>query len=243
MEQIEIDRRDVIRYGGTGLLTAAILLAIVLVGWSLLRTKSPTDIALDEIRRLPLVAPVMTDNSGIESGMRKAIEEERRNPIKGGGLSRPYSLLADLRRDYMLPALRRADDATAVAAVAARATLVAHMRKTNPAACRQFAIGTLTRPGVLDTEGQQLYGAWLRAYEAAYRSGRASTGPRPLPGRSEIPAMLQQGGFRQPDLERLAMFRNLSNEVSCDIELKVDSVPPLLPAEKRGPFARYLMTN
>jgi hypothetical protein len=31
--------------------------------------------------------------------------------------------------------------------------------------------------------------------------------------------------------------------VSCDVELKVDSVPPLLPADRRGAFARYVLSN
>jgi hypothetical protein len=56
-------------------------------------------------------------------------------------------------------------------------------------------------------------------------------------------ALLQQAGFRKVDFDRLNAFQHLSNEASCDVELMVDSVPPSLPADKRGPFARYLLTN
>ena len=107
---MEIDRRDLIRYGGTGLLTAVILLALVGSGWALIRGKSPIDSTLDNMRRMPLIGLVMADNSGVEGRMRQAIEDEIRSPTLGG-LSRPYALIADLRRQYIVPALRAADDA------------------------------------------------------------------------------------------------------------------------------------
>ena len=56
-------------------------------------------------------------------------------------------------------------------------------------------------------------------------------------------AVLQEAGFTKADFDRLAAFQTLSNEVSCDVELKADSLPPKLPAEKRGAFARYILTN
>lgn len=243
MQQIEIDRRDLVHYGGTGLATAAILGVLLWVGFGLLSSKSPADRAFDEMRRMPMIAVLMADHSGVEGRMRRAIDEEIRKPTVAGGLSRPYALLADLRQQYVVPALRRADDASAIAAVAARAAFVAHLLRTDHAACRQFATGTFQRPQLLDAEGQRLYAAWLQALEAAYRSGQASQQAQPMPGRSDIVPMLQQAGFRTPDLERLNGFQVLSNEASCAVELKVDSVPPLLPADKRGPFARYVLTS
>lgn len=239
---MEIDRRDLVRYGGTGLLTAAILLALVASGWALIRGKSPLDSSFDALRRMPLVGLAIADNSGVEGRLRQAIEEESRNPT-GGGLSRPQALIADLRRQYIVPALRAADDATAVAAVAARADLVRHLRRTDVAACRGFSVGALQHPDPLDAEGRRLFGVWQQAVEAAYRSGKAAGQPRPLPTRPEIVALLQQAGFRKADFDRLNAFQRLSNEASCDVELMVDSVPPLLPPDRRGPFARYLLTN
>jgi hypothetical protein len=243
MQQIEIDRRDLIHYGGTGLATAAILAVLLWAGFALLRGTSPADAAFAEMRGLPLVAAVMADHSGVESRMRKAIEEEIRSPTPRGGLARPYALMADLRGQYIVPALRRADDASAVAVVAARAALVAHLLRTNAAACRQFATGTFQRPQTLDADGQRLYAAWRQAQEAAYRAGRTSSQAQPMASREDIVAMLRQAGFRQADFERLNGFQVLSNEASCEVELKVDSVPPLLPPDKRGAFARYLLTN
>jgi len=238
---MEIDRRDLVRYGGTGLLTVVILLALVGSGWALIRGRTPLDSTLDNIRRMPLIGLVMADNPDVESRMRKAIEDEKRSPTLDG-LSRPSALIVDLRRQYVVPALRAADDATAVAAVAARAELVRHLRHADAAACRGFSVGTLQRPDVLDPEGRRLFGLWQQAVETAYRSGKAAGQPRPMPTRAELVELLKQAGFQKVDFDRLNAFRHLSNEVSCDIELMVDSVPPLLPADKQGPFARYMLT-
>ena len=194
------------------------------------------------MRRMPLIGLVMADDPDIESRMRKAIEEEARSPTLGG-LSRPYALVADLRRQHVVPALRAADDATAVAALAARADLVRHLRRVDVAACRNFSIGSLQRPDSLDLEGRRLFGLWQQAVEAAYRSGKATGEPRLLPSRPELVELLKQAGFRKADFDRLNAFRHLSNEASCDVELMVDLVPPSLPADKRGPFARYALTN
>ena len=99
------------------------------------------------------------------------------------------------------------------------------------------------RPDQLDAEGRRLFEAWRQALEAAYRAGKAASQPLPLPGRGDVVAMLQEAGFRKSDFDRLNGFQVLSNEASCEVELKVDSVPRSLPSEKRGPFARYLLTN
>ena len=197
---MEIDRRDLIRYGGTGLLTAVILLALVGSGWALIRGKSPVDATFDNMRRMPLIGLVMADNSGVEGRMRKAIEDEIRSPTLGG-LSRPYALIADLRRQYIVPALRAADDATAIAAVAARAELVRHLRRADVAACRGFSVGSLQRPDSLDPEGRRLFGLWQQAVETAYRSGKAAGQPRapahPPRARGAPPAgRLPQGRLR-----------------------------------------------
>jgi len=239
---MEIDRRDLVRYGGTGLLTAAILLVLVGTGWALIRGKDPVDTALENMRRVPLVGVVISENPGFEGRMRKALEEEVRSPTHSG-LTRPQSLIADLRRDHIVPALRRADDASAIAAVSARAELARYLRQADTAACRALALGTLQRPDALDDEGRRLFGAMKQAMETAYQAGKAPGPPRPLPSRPELVALLEQAGFRKVDFDRLNAFPTLSSEIGCDLEIKVDSLPPLLPAEKRGPYARYVLTN
>jgi hypothetical protein len=239
---IEIDRRDLYRWIVTGLLTLMSLVAIVGGGWALVRGKSPVDRALDDVRRLPLIDTAMADNPGVEGRMRTAIGEELRSPTRSG-LSRPLSLVADLRRQYIVPALRAADDASAVAALGARADFVRYLRRADPASCRLFALGTLQRPDQLESEGRQLFGEYLQALQAAYRNGKAAGKPLPVPTRDELTAALRQAGFTKADFDRLQVFQTLSNEVSCDVEIKVDAAAPLLPATMRGPYARYVLTN
>jgi hypothetical protein len=239
---IEIDRRDLIRWIATGLLTLVSLVAIVGGGWALVRGKSPVDRALDDVRRLPLVDMAMADNPGAEGRMRTAIEEELRSPTRSG-LSRPFSLVADLRRQYIVPALRAADDASVVAALAARADFVRYLRRADPASCRLFALGALQRPDLLESEGRQLFGEYLQALQAAYRNGKAAGKPQALLTRDQLTAALRQAGFTKADFDRLQAFQTLSNEVSCDVEVKVDAAAPLLPDTMRGPYARYVLAN
>jgi hypothetical protein len=239
---IEIDRRDLFRWLATGLLTLLTLVAIVGGGWALVRGKSPVDTALDEIRRLPLIGLAMADNPGAESRMRAAIEEELRSPTRSG-LSRPYALVADLRRQYIVPALRAADDASAVAALTARADFVRYLRRADAAACRQFALGALQRPDLLQPEGRQLFGEYLQALQAAYLNGQAAGKPRPFLTRDELAAALRQAGFTKMDFDRLQGFQNLSNQVSCDVEIKVDAAADRMPAPLRGPYARYVLSS
>ena len=218
-----------------------VVLAVAIGVWGLGRGKNPVDAALDDVRRLPLVGPVMAENPPVESRMRTAIEDEIRSPTQGGP-SRPFLLVADIRRQYIVPALRGADDASAIAAVSARAELVRYLRRADTAACRQFALGAFQRPDLLDAEGQRLFGEVLHKLEAAWRSGKAGK-PHPVMTREELMAALGQAGFGKADFDRLNSFQALSNDLTCDVELKIDSAPPLLPADKRGPFARAILGN
>jgi len=184
----------------------------------------------------------MADNPSVESRMRAAIEEEMRHPTLNGP-SRPFVLVAELRRQYVVPALRGADDASALTAVAARAEFARYLRRADPAACRQFAMGALQRPDLLDAEGRRLFDVVLATLEAAWRYGKVANRPQPVLTREELTANLQQAGFGADDFERMNSLAKQSNEAVCDIELKLDSAPPLLPPDKRAAFARSILSN
>jgi hypothetical protein len=219
-----------------------VILLFAAGGWYYFSSNSPAANALAELRALPLVGVMMADNPAAEARMKAAIQEELASPSQGG-TTRPLALIADLRRQYILPALRGADDASAVAAVAARAALASYLQKANPPACREFAAGGIQQPDRLDSEGRQLFRNVLQALETAYRNGRASGKAMPMASRAEILDMLREAGFQKIDFDRLNAFATLSNDIACDIELKVDEVPPKLPAGKRGAFARFVLNN
>lgn len=228
-------------------LVAAIVVGVVVLlfaaaGWYYVASNSPAKKALAELRALPLVGAMMADYPEAEARLKAAIQEELASPSQDG-TTRPLIAIADLRRQYILPALRASDDASALAAIAARATLASYLQKANPAACREFAAGGIRQPDRLDDQGQRLFRDVLKALEAAYRQGRASGKPMPIPGRTEVLDLLRQAGFQKIDFDRLNSFATLSNDVACDIELEVDRVPPKLPADKRGPFARFVLNN
>ena len=228
-------------------LVAAIVVGVVVLlfaagGWYYFGTSSPAANALAELRSLPLVGAVMADNPEAEARLKAAIQEELASPTQGGP-TRPLALIADLRRQYILPALRAADDASVVAAVATRGALASYLQKANPPACREFATGGIRQPDRLDSEGQRLFRTVLQTLETAYRNGRASGKPMPMASRAEILDMLREAGFQKIDFDRLNAFATLSNDIACDIELKVDQVPPKLPADKRGAFARFVLNN
>jgi hypothetical protein len=219
-----------------------VILLFAAGGWYYFSSNSPAANALAELRSLPLVGAMMADNPAAEARMKAAIQEELANPTQGG-TTRPLALIADLRRQYVLPALRGADDASVLAAVAARAALASYLQKANPPACREFAAGGIQQPDRLDGEGRRLFRNVLQALETAYRNGRASGKAMPIASRAEILDMLREAGFQKIDFDRLNAFPMLSNDIACEVELKVDQVPPKLPADKRGAFARFVLSN
>jgi hypothetical protein len=202
---------------------------------------SPTEQALAQMRTMPLVGLAIADHPEIEDSLRQAIEEEQRNPTTQGP-SRPLIVVGQLRHDLIAPALRHADDDSVVAAMAARVKLVEYLQKTNPPACREFSMNGISHVDKLDEKGQQLFRDVLVAMETAYRNGRSGK-PQPIPDRKEVGDMLRQAGFTKTDFDKLNSFATLSDDVSCEMELKIDSAPPLLPADKRGPFSRFIIAR
>lgn len=220
-----------------------VIVVIAAGGFLALKWFSPTERLLGELRTTPLVGLMMSEFPDARNELRQAIEEELREPTTQGP-PRPVVVVAELRRSHVVPVLRNADDASAIAAVAARAALVAHLQRTNLPACREFALGGIYRVDRLDAEGQRLFNAVLQSLEAAFRSGRANADkPQVFPTGPQVGELLREAGFQKGDFDKLNSFATLSNEVSCEIELKVDLVPGKLPAGKRGPFARAVIAN
>ena len=224
-----------------GVAVAAV--AVTAIGWWISTRTSDTDRAMAELHNLPLVGLVMTDVPAIEGRLRAAIEDDRRKPMQQGP-SRTFLVIGDLRRTYIGPALGAADDASADAVMTARAELVRHLQQANLPACREFSSTGIQRTDKLDIEGQRLVRKVLSAMEAAYRDGRTSGAqPRPVANDQEFVAMLSEAGFTEADFQKLGDSLKLSDAELCALQLRVDTAPARLAADKRGSFARYVLTH
>jgi hypothetical protein len=224
-----------------GAAAAFAVLAVAAGGYTLYERTNPTEQALAQLRDTPLVGLAITDHPEIEDRLRRAIREEQRNPTTSGP-TRPLVVIGELRRDVIAPVLRNADDPSVIAAMQTRVALVRYLQKADPPACREFFMGGIAHPEKLDAEAQRLLRNVLVAMEGAYRSGRKGT-PQPMPSAAQVHALLLQAGFTKADFDRLASAASLSNDVSCEMELKVDSAPPLLAPDKRGPYSRFVVAR
>ncbi|MBV8393705.1 MAG: hypothetical protein JOY81_11040 [Alphaproteobacteria bacterium] len=217
------------------------LIAVAAAGYYLYVRLNPVEQALKQMYDIPLVGPAIADHPEVQDQLRKAIREDRADPLPDGRL-RTVQVTSDMRRDVIAPAVRGADDKSVIAAMTARAQLVRHLQEVDPTACREFSMGGISHPELLDAKGQQLFNNLLEAMEAAYRSGRGEK-PKPILTRPEAGILLQNAGFTKMDFDRLNNFAILSNDVSCQMELKIDTIVEILPPEKRGPFARFIVAQ
>ena len=225
----------------TGAAVAAI--AVATFGWRLVTRTSDTDRAMAELRNLPLVGLVMVDVPGFEARLRTAIEDEQRSPTQQGP-PRAVLVVSDMRKNYIGPALTAADEASADAVMTARAELVRHLQQANLPACREFSSTGIQRADKLDNESQRLVRNVLSAMEAAYRNGRTSgSKPRPVANDQEFVAMLSEAGFTEADFQKIGDNLKLSDAELCALQLRIDTAPAKLAADKRGAFVRYLLAH
>ena len=197
--------------------------------------------AMATYRAQPLVGLVLADNPAIAAELRRAIEEDQRDPQPGQ--SRVFATIAKLRKTVIAPTVAAADDASALAVMKARIALVRYLQKHDIVACRQFAAAGIQDITKLDDEGQQLFRATLTAMEAAYRNGKANGGKGSLPSAEEFRAMLQTAGFTDDDFARLRDTTALKPADFCALELSIDKAPDKLPDDQRGPYARFVIAH
>jgi hypothetical protein len=224
----------------------AVVALVVAIGggwWWYSRTHSPAARMLAEMRNLPLVGLVIADEPSVVDRLRQAIAEEQRDPTAHGP-TRPMYIVNGLRQEFIAPAVRRAEDSLLIAAMAARAELIQYLRATDTALCREFSLGGIKEVDKLEAKGRQLYDNTIKTMEAAYRNGHANKDAKFVtPSLQEMGQALQYAGFQKSDFDKLNSFASLSNDVSCDIELKLNQVPPKLPPAWQGPYARYILGN
>jgi hypothetical protein len=237
-----------VRAAAIGLVAAGVAAAAAVYGLAALRENgeetASVDQAIASARALPMVGVVLDDVPGSEGLLRAALKEEIRQPT-AEGVSRPLKLMRELRTEYVVPALMATDEASAAATIEARAVLLKHLQRSDLVVCKEFALTGIQRSDKLDATGQKLLRDVLAALEKAYRSGRAAKAGGAVPAvasDAEARALLGEAGFGQDDFEKLTRLVRLSKEDACDVALKFNDAPSKLPADKRGPLMRYLLT-
>jgi hypothetical protein len=232
-----------------GLVVAGIAAAAAMYGLKAVQDggedAATVDQAMTSARALPMVGVVLDDVPGAQDRLRDALKEELRQPTTQGP-SRPLKLMSELRTTHIVPALKAADEASAAAAIEARAALLKALQSTDLVVCKEFAVTGIQRSDKLDAAGQKLMNDLLAALEKAYRNGRAAKAagtPAPaVASDGEVRALLAEAGFQPADFERLGRLARLPNEQACDLALRVNDAPNKVAADKRGALMRYLLT-
>ncbi|MDP2330950.1 MAG: hypothetical protein Q8M19_09680 [Reyranella sp.] len=200
-----------------------------------------TEQALRVVREAPLVGLVLKENPALEARFRDAIEAELRSPTKSGPL-RTYVVGAEVRQNLIVPALRSADDATALKAIEAMLDFVKHLQITNAALCKKFGLEGLQDPTRLDSAGATLFKRALVAQEQAYLNGKARPAAPPQTADQAVSPLLTEAGYTAADFAKLATLANASDAEGCAVTVKLYAAPTLLPPQRGGILARYLLT-
>jgi hypothetical protein len=203
-------------------------------------SKADLDQATQTIRQFPLLGLVISENPALESKVREAAEAELRDPTKNGP-DRLWRVGADIRQQYVHPALCNTDDVSAANAIRALQQLAVYLQAKDVSACNELGKIGLPRPDKLDSEGAAMFKRLLAAQETAYRNGRTA-GARARPTDEEAGQMLLKAGYTQQDFEHLSHLENLSDADGCSATVKLLSAPQHLPTSSAGNLARYLLT-
>lgn len=203
-------------------------------------TKSDIDRAVQVITDYPLIQLVVSENPALEAKVRAAAEEELRHP--NASFPKPTNKVGvEIRQQYIVPALRNADDAVALSAVASLQEIAAHLQATNVNLCREFGVSGVQDPGKLDAEGHALFIKSLAAQEEAYRNGKTAK-PKQSIRAEDVSGLLGKSGYTPADFEQLKDFAKLSAQQGCAATVKLYSAPGRLPAAPGGQLARWLLT-
>ena len=205
-------------------------------------TASAVEEALQVVREAPLVGLVLKENAAVEARFRQAIEAELKEPTKNGP-QQTFIVGGEVRRDFIVPALRNADDASALGAITAMHAFVKYLQGTNVAVCKDFGLIGIQQPNRLDSNGGALFRRALAAQEEAYLNGRARpAAPQQQITGPEVMRLLTDAGFTAADFDTLATLAKSSDVEGCAITVKLYAVPALLPPHSGGILARYLLS-
>jgi hypothetical protein len=234
---------------------AALSAAATGVGFTYLASRdnaAMVEEALQVVREAPLIGLVLKENAAVEARFRQAIEAELKDPAKNGQ-QQTFVVGGEVRRDFIMPALRNADDATALGAISAMHAFVKYLQGTNVVLCKEFGLVGIRQPNRLDGNGGALFRHALTAQEEAYLNGRAraptttTTGAAATQQQQQTTSqdairLLTDAGFTAGDFDTLAALARSSDADGCAITVKLYAAPALLPPQSGGILARYLLS-
>jgi hypothetical protein len=201
------------------------------------------DSTMAALKRSPLIRLVIADVPGAEQRLRAALQDDERNPVQQGA-TRALAVIGELRASHIVPALKAADDASALAAIAARTAFIRHLQARDLATCRTFALAGMQRPDLLDGRGQELFDTMLKALEDAYRNGRdAKLIARRTPDGKELEAILIEAGFQPVDIEKLGRLADLPEAEACALAARFNAAPSRIASGRAGALARHLLSS
>lgn len=200
--------------------------------------------ALQVVREAPLVGLVLKENAAVEARFRQAIEAELKSPTKIGP-QQTFIVGGEVRRDFIVPALRNADDTSALGAIAAMHAFVKYLQGTNLVLCKEFGLVGIRQPNRLDGNGGALFRRALSAQEEAYLNGRArpaAAAQQQQITSEEVIRLLTETGFTTADFNTLAALAKSTDAEGCAVTVKLYAAPALLPPQSGGILARYLLS-
>jgi hypothetical protein len=210
-------------------------------GW--LSDSTPVDRALADIQGSPLLGPVIKEFPEAQAKLRTAIAQDLRNPPKNAP-SQTFLASLEIRRAYIVPALRRASDEAILTVSAAQADLVKRLRVSNLPTCRAFLLTGIEHPDRLGRDERQSFDRLLKVTEQAYLSGRSGARPSDsIIGDERAAQLLKVVGFNLSDFKRIQQLSSLGAADVCGYGLRLTQAPASMRPVLNADLARYLVTR
>lgn len=202
---------------------------------------SPADIesGVQAAKDMPLVRVVIAENPDLEDKLRAAITDD----LKGDRQAPPASARfgVEVRQRYVVPALLRSDDDSALKAARGMEALATHLQAKDPTLCRELGMVGLQNANQLDADGTILLKAALALQEDAYRNGKTGAS-KPLLKTDEVRGFLVEAGYGEKDLAQLDAFATLPTVEGCAATVRLYAAPRTLPVARGAMLARWLLT-
>ncbi|CAN5672540.1 hypothetical protein BH10PSE6_BH10PSE6_30190 [soil metagenome] len=202
---------------------------------------SPADIerGVQAAKDMPLVRMVIAENPELEGKLRAAITDD----LKGDRQAPPSSAMfgVDVRQRYIVPALLRSDDDSALKAARGMETLATYLQAKDVSLCRELGMVGLQNANKLDFDGTIVLKQALALQEDAYRNGKMGSPKTPLKT-EEVASFLVEAGHSEKDIAQLSAFATLPTAEGCAATVKLYAAPRALPVARGGMLARWLLT-